>query len=758
MRRTKVFNHRLLLAASAGAAAILGGQAAFAADNSSTTAVEEVVVTAEKRAVNIQDVPASVSAVKGDKLTDLGLSSLTDYAQYVPGLVITNGGTPGQASVTLRGVAAVGPGSVVGYYVDDTPLGSSGNYARATAFALDLMPYDVERFEVLRGPQGTLYGAGSMGGLIKYVLKQADTNQFSGQVGGELNYTDHSAGAGGAARAAINIPLITDKLAIRGSIYDREYQGYVDNVRLGEGDTNDGHQRGGRVAVTFKPVDNLRINLNAMFNREHFNDTASVRLGNVTTHMDDGVVVYSGKPIYGPFGHSFGYDQPFTKNIDYYSGTLNWDLGGVTVTSATSWSKTNTHQVQDATDAYGVYSTLVGLAPGVAKFDLQLELKKFTEEFRVASPTGGKLEWLAGAYYTNETSANHQLANVYDANYQPIPNPIFSPFFALAELPTKYKEYAFFGDVTLNLTSKFDITGGLRYAHNDQDYHQITDGFILGGFIDHPGGSSESVTTWQVNARYHFTDQVMAYGRIATGYRPGGPNVALPGVPPVVNSDTLTSYEAGIKSTFWGGRALLNLTAFDIEWKDIQLSVFNLSCGCSYLSNGGGAYSRGFELEGSLVPTDGLRIGYNLAYTKGALTSLAPGAPPYYLGYQLPGVPRWAGAVTADYEWPAFNNGWRPSVGGSLRYVGEEWVFAPDSPTGIGYIPNTKNPSYVTADLRAGLSNDRYQVNLFVRNLTNKLVYTSQSAVQDPFSGATYALDSVPLEPRVIGISVDAKF
>ena len=125
--------------------------------------------------------------------------------------------------------------------------------------------------------------------------------------------------------------------------------------------------------------------------------------------------------------------------------------------------------------------------------------------------------------------------------------PFFNPFFAYAELPTTYKEYAAFGDLTFKLTEKFDVTGGLRYAHNDQKYRQISDGLILGGFTDHPGGSSESVTTWQVNARYHFTDQVMAYGRIATGYRPGGPNVALAGVPPTVNSDTLTSYEGGIK-------------------------------------------------------------------------------------------------------------------------------------------------------------------------------------------------------------------
>lgn len=766
MRSTQVGSLRLILAGSVGLAALLGGHAALAADAAAPTAtsVEEVIVTAEKRAVNIQLAPVSISAIKGDKMQALGLKSLADYAQYAPGLVIGNGGTPGETSITLRGIAPVSAGAVVGTYIDDTPLGSSNGWARATTFALDLMPYELERFEVLRGPQGTIYGAGAMGGLIKYVLKQADTDSFSGEIGGELNATSGSSGLGSAERAAVNLPIVKDKLGVRLSVFNQDYQGYTDNPLLGLKNTDDGYQRGGRVAVTFKPTDNLKINLNGLFTRTNFDDGASVRLGNVTSTVENGVTLYHGEPVGGDFNRANTYTAPFRKNIDYFSGTINWDLGSLTAISATSYSHTVTYQRQDATDAYGVYTQLFGMPPGVAKFDLDLDLKKWTQEFRLQSPTGRRFEWLLGAFYTHEDSANHQLASVFDQNYQPITGPFapfFNPYFALAEVPTTYQEYAAFGDLTWNISDKFDVTGGLRYAHNKQTFHQITDGLILGGFTDAPGASSEGVTTWSLNARYRVTDQVMVYARAATGYRPGGPNVALPGVPPTVGSDSLTNYEAGIKSTFWDGRALLNFTVFDIEWKNIQLDISNLTCGCSYASNGGDAFSRGFELEGSFTPVAGLRIGYNAAYTKAELTSLVQTAviipPPYLLGYQLPGVPKFSGGATIDYQWPAFGD-WNASLGAGVRYVSKEYPNVPSAQGQATSVLNTQDPSYATADLRAGLSNDRFQLNLFVRNVTDKRAYISQNPIQDGLTGGVNGILAVPIQPRVIGVSLDAKF
>lgn len=730
--------------------------APLAANDASRGVLEEVVVTAEKRVQNIQTVPTSVSAIQGAKLLDLGMSRLTEYSQYIPGLNIQDGGSPGQTSVTLRGIGVLGSGSLVSYYIDDAPLGSSSNYAVAALFALDLMPYDLDRLEVLRGPQGTLYGGGAMGGLIKYVLKPANTNSYSAEAGGEVSHTQGGSGVGYAIRAAGNIPLIRDQLGIRASIYDRKYQGFTDDVFIGAQDSNTAREYGGRVALTWAPLDVLRINLSGLWNRTQSDDNAVVTLGNVDTYQDHGAEFFRGEPLLGRLSGSHPFEQPFSKKLDYYEGTINYDAPlGITLTSASSWSKTATIRIQDTTTSYGEFPAALGEpANGFSNYLLDLNLRKFTQELRATSATGGRFEWLIGGFYTDEKNSNYQVANVYDSNYQPINNPIFTPFFFYGKLPSSYKEYAAFGDLTLNITAALDVTGGVRYAHNSQDFRQITDGFVLGGFTDQPGHSAEGITTWSASSRYRFTRDVMFYAKVATGYRPGGPNLAIAGAKPTVDSDTLTSYEAGLKSTFLDGRVLFNITGYYIDWKGIQLQVSNAACSCSYLANAGNAYSRGLELEGEFRPLGGLRLGYNAAYNKGRLTSLLDGAPPFLLGPQLPGVPTWSAGLNADYAW-SLTQRLEANVGAGVRYVGKENIGAVSMDPAS---PNAQQPAYTVGDLRAGLLFDRYKINFFVRNVTNRLVYLSQAPQQSALTGVVGSIDAVPLQPRVIGASVDVEF
>jgi outer membrane receptor protein involved in Fe transport len=718
------------------------------------TALEEIVVTAQKRTERLQDVPASVTAIRGESLYELGLSQLADYAQYVPGLAIQNGGSPGQASVTLRGIAAVGPGSVIGYYIDDTPLGSSGNYAVATLFALDLMPYDLDRLEVLRGPQGTLYGAGAMGGLLKYVLKQADPTSFSAQFGGEASSAEHGGRVGYAGRAAVNVPIIADKLAMRASLYDKHYQGYTDNVLLGAANSNTGRQYGGRLALTWTPLDSVRVNLAGIWNRISSDDNATVMLGNLTATIDDGVRFLRGQPTFGELAGANAFLQPFSKDIDYYSATVVWDAPqGLTVTSATSWSRAVTHRLQDTTSSYGPVPTLFDLAPGYSDYRVDLDLEKMTQEVRVASASGERFEWLAGVFYTDETSANQQRARLFDTDYDEWTNPPLSPVI-VASLPSTFEEYAGFGSLTFNITDSFDVTGGVRYAHNDQKFTQILGGLVLGAPPPISDSASESVTTWSISSRFKFTADTMLYGKVATGYRPGGPNAALTGAVPSVDSDKLISYELGLKSTLLDGKALLNISVFDIDWEDIQQAILNEQCSCAFLANAGDASSRGFELEGFFRPIAGLTFGFNGAYTRARLTELLPNVPGGLLtGHQLPGVPEWSGALTADYSWPLFDR-LSARVGAGIRYVGEKNVVA-ISVDG----PNTRDPSYAVGDLRAGLSGGEWSVNLFVRNVTNKRVYLSQSAMQSAVdSSVIFGIQALPLEPRVAGLSFDVSF
>jgi outer membrane receptor protein involved in Fe transport len=718
------------------------------------TGLEEIVVTAQKRAERLQEVPASVTAIKGDVLSQLGLGQLADYAQYAPGLAIQNGGSPGQASVTLRGIAPVGPGSVIGYYIDDTPLGASGNYAVATLFALDLMPYDMDRLEILRGPQGTLYGAGAMGGLLKYVLKQADPAGFSAQFGGDVSSAEQGGRIGYAGRAAVNVPIVADQLAVRASLYDKHYQGYTDNVFLGASNSNTGRQYGGRVALTWQPSDTLRVNLGGIWNRIDSDDNAAVTLGALTTVTDDGVGFLRGEPTLGEMAEANTFLQPFSKHIDYYSATVVWDvLEELSITSATSWSRSITHRLQDTTASYGLVPVLFDLPPGYSDYSVDLDLKKLTQELRVASAGGDRLEWLAGVFYTDETSANHQRARIFDTDYTELSTPPLSPVL-LASLPSTYEEYAGFGSLTFMVTDRFDVTGGVRYAHNEQEFTQILGGLVLGTPPPVSDTASESVTTWSISSRFRWTPDTMVYGKVATGYRPGGPNAALAGAVPSVDSDTLISYELGLKSIFLDGRALLNVSVFDIDWKDIQQAIVNEACSCSFLANAGDAYSRGFELEGSFRPIAGLTIGYNAAYTRARLTELLPNVPGGLLtGYQLPTVPEWSGAVNVDYNWPLANQV-TARIGAGVHYVGEKNVVAISTDG-----PNTRDPSYTTGDVRAGLSSGQWSVTLFVRNVTDKRVYLSQSALQSALdSSLIFGIGALPLEPRTAGLSFDVSF
>lgn len=745
---SKIRLHRQMLFASCAAWAVLAAEPALAQaiGGGTDSGVETIVVTAEKRAVNIQQVPASVSAVQGDELQRLGLKDLQDYANYVPGLEIHETGSPGQGSVTLRGISAGlgGAGSLIGYYIDDTPLGSSGNWADASEFSLDLLPYDVQRLEVLRGPQGTLYGAGSMGGLIKYVLNQADVSEFSAQAGAEINSIDHSGDPGYALRAAVNVP-ISDTLAIRVSGFDQQDQGYTNNARLGLKDVNGDQQYGGRAAVTWLVTPKLTVNLNAIFYRQSSEDNNDVRLDNLVAHTDaKGTAFYSGSPTFGDYSQANYFRQPFKKDIDYYSGTVDWDLGWATATAATSWSRTATTQPTDRGDSYSA-------APGalLGYLGYKLYLGKFTQEVRLTSPTGGVVEWLAGAYYTHENSTFGQ--SLYEF---PVGGPYdkLTSLYEIAQLPLTYKEYAAFGDATVNFSSKFDATAGVRFSRNEQSFEETGAIPSVPIFLFNKANSAESDWTWQGNARYHFTDDTMAYVRIASGYRPGGPNVILTGGinPPPAQSDKLISSELGLKTTFLDGKALLNISAFNIEWAKFQTNV--TVAGISYLSNAGHAYSRGFELEGSYSPLDGLHFGYQAAYTKAEITSAGAGA--FFTGYQLPGVPKLSGGVNAEYDWPAFN-GWQGVVGAAVHYTGGE---IDDAPTATSL--NTKDPAYSRVDIRGGISNDKVEINLYVHNLLNRRVYLQQNVISNALLDPTTPLymSGYVLQPRTIGLSVDVKY
>jgi len=708
---------------------------ASAVDVGSDTQIEEVLVTAQKRTENVQDVPASVSVLHRKQLQRLYATTITDYAAYIPGLNVSSGGGPGQTMITLRGIAPVGPGAVVGYYVDDTPLGSSSNYGAAREFGLDLMPYDVERIEVLRGPQGTLYGAGAMGGLLKYVLRRPSVSDFEAWAGATTFDSASASDAGWGVRAGANVPLSDERVGLWGSYFQQQSPGYADNAETGEQDLNDVDQRGGRLALLWQINDALSLQLGGLWQRIHSSDDAAVSLS--LTGLDPP----TGFPEHGALTSFHPLPQPFSQDIDHYSATLEWQLGWASLLSASSYSRTRTRHVQDASPIFGF------LFGGYAPSHIDVDLRKRTQEIRLASQRGATVEWLVGAFYTKEDG--EQVRNVFalDTEGQPIPE--LAPRFLFVEFPSQYAESAGFGSVTLQLTARFDVTAGVRWARNRQHFRQISGGLesLIGPPADVSGSSSEDVLTYSVSPRWLVSADTMLYARIATGYRPGGPNPRALNLPPTVAADTLTNYELGLKTQLLAGRTQVNVAAFRIDWRDIQQSV--TLGGIGSIDNTGDAVSKGFELETVWLPTDGLRIGVNAAYTDAKVTAPAAGIAAARLG----NTPRWSASTVLDYEF-ALASRWSAHVGGGWRYVGEQGTaIAAQTGADNSYVL----PSYTALDLSADVTRGDWTIRLFARNVTDRRAYIGGGLGVDA-DNVPYGIDLNALQPRTVGISVDVGF
>jgi iron complex outermembrane recepter protein len=714
-----------------------------------TQTLEGIIVTARKRTERAQEVPASISVLAGTQLESLHARQLTDYAAYVPGLQVDSYGAPGRTQLTLRGIAADPfAGATVGTYIDDTPAGSSSLFAQGSSFQLDLMPYDIERVEVLRGPQGTLYGASAMGGLLKYVTRLPQLDAFEIRAGAEALSIHGGGSLGWSGRGSINIPLIEDKLALRGSAFDTHTPGYIDNALTGRDDENAVRQVGGRAALLWQPTDELSLKLSALFQNI---DAAAASL--VTTGFvprgPTGVDVAA--PTYGDLAGGHRASTAFLQRLQFYTATINYDLGWAGLTSATSYSRSNSQIHSDLSASFGEQFPLLcpqvpgcsavngGLAPGVAPLFTPLALKKITQEFRLASPGGRRLDWLLGAFYTDEDVTQNTQLGAQDRRGRSIP--LLDPLALISE-PSRYREYAVFGDATYRFTDRLDFTAGLRWAHNEQHSGHTISGNL--GVASFGASSSESVLTYMASPRFHVSPDVMIYGRVASGYRPGGANPAIPGIPSKVDADTLINYELGVKAELAGHRALIDVAIFHIDWRDIQVGGVS-SGGFNFNTNAGSAKSQGVELTSVVSPAVGLRLGLTAAYTDAQLTADIPllGG---LSGDQLALMPRWNASATASYEWSPVGQ-WTAQVSGGYRYVADRYSQTESNPT------SARLRAYDSFDLSLRLSNERLTLAAFAKNLADERAYLTSFTAR---AGNTLAIGI--LQPRTVGVSADVRF
>lgn len=734
---------------------------------------DDIVVTAQKRSQNLIDVPQSITVVSSQVLEQRHATSLLDYTSLIPGLSIQQQNA-GETRIILRGINTGGASPTVAVYIDDTPFGSSTSQTNAAHLAGDIDPFDIERIEVLRGPQGTLYGANSLGGLVKYVTAAPKFDRVSvrGQAGVE---TVDGGGVGWSGNGVINVPL-SDTLAIRASGFYRNTPGYIDSVGIAAKDVNHSASYGGRVSLLFKPSDKFSIRLTAMAQniRARGRDTIDADAATLAPITSD---PFTGAPGSGLLRYQ---TIPERNDVDYrlYSGTIDYDFGFATLTSVTSYATLKQHEDIDVTPQLGDISPFYGAAgPFGTDEPSNISQKKFAQEVRLTSAKSDRIEWQIGGYYTREPGRIFQLYRPFDPatgallpEAGTIPQDLLGPgvpaapfpfaHFLTAELDSTYKEYAGFGSVTWHITPAFDITGGVRYSHNEQRTTQS----LQGGFVTVQGAdgtllgkSSEGVWTWSVSPRYEINKRVAIYARVAKGYRPGGPNVVPPGAPAdypaQFRADTLISYEAGVRAETPGRTFGIDASIYYLDWKNTQITTtFDTSIGpVTADGNGEGAKSYGGEVTATLRPTRGFIVVGSVAYNDTALKGniLVGGSD----GDQLPYAPRWTANLSADYDW-ALSGKVNAFVGGSIMAISDrpaDFDAAYQATFGHRLILD----GYASVDLRAGIDMKPFSVSIYAKNLTN----SGGQTYAGPYGGRYAGLiDIATIRPRTIGLTAGFEF
>jgi iron complex outermembrane recepter protein len=707
------------------------------ATSEGSTSLQEVVVTAQKRAERLQDTPVPVTALNTNDLLANNQTRLQDYFTQVPGLSLNATGD-GSQNIVLRGIAAaVYSNPTVAVTIDDVPVGASSALANGQLQQPDLDPADLAQIEVLRGPQGTLYGASSLGGLIKYVTTDPSTQGYSGRLQADVNGTE-GGGIGYGVRGSVNVP-ISDTLAFRASGFSRRTPGYNDNIVTGENNVNSIDAAGGHFSLLWTPSSLLSVKLGALYQY---------------TRADAGSAIntdYYDHPTYGDQKEAFlpGSGGYWTENA-LYTAKVDVHLGWADLTSVTGY---NINEFKGATD-----NTLTFNAPPydlpASEIENLFHTNKVSQELRLASPIGERWEWLLGGFYTHEHNPVIQDINGVDPRTAVV---LETPL--EADFPTTYQEFAGFADATYHFTSAFNIQAGLRYSHNRQTYSEADYGSL--GEIA-PGvpftslqDSSDHSLTFLVVPQLKISPDMMAYVRIASGYRPGGPNAdaALLNLPGTFKADTTLNYELGLKGNALHGTFTYDLSAFYIDWHSIQLQIQDPVTEFSFFTNGGTARSTGLEATLKDRTDWGLRLAANASFDVAELSQTPPASIYASDDARLPYSPRVSGSLSADQDFQ-ISDQWTGFVGGTVAYVGRRFGDFPSEATSLRSV----FPSYTTLDLRAGALTGPWTVNVFARNVTNERgVLASRSLLGTAATlESPYITNFIP--PRTIGVSVARVF
>jgi iron complex outermembrane receptor protein len=724
------------------------------ADNSaSSTQLQEVLVTAQKREERLQDVPIPVSVVSTAALTENNQVKLTDFYAEVPGLSIAPS-TMSSQTLSIRGITtgAVGegppnPAPTVGVTVDDVPFGGSGG---GDQIVPDFDPGDLARIEVLRGPQGTLYGASSMGGLVKFVTVDPSTAGVSGRVEAGTNSVENGNELGYTFRGSVNVPITSD-LAIRASAFTREDPGYIDDPILGIKGINEDWASGGHFVALWKPSDNFSLKVSALYQSIH---------GNGTSDVTPNPPAFFGVPPLGDLQQFYiraVNDYGFDRKAQAYSALINWKIGIADLVALTGYNNT---RVRDSFDLSGPLHSFSETYFGTVGDQIlnTIGVSRLTQELRLSAPLGQHFDGLLGAFFSQEV--DHWKWN-YPAS-DPFTGATLGDWgtFNAGYSPITYTEYSVFGDLTYHVTDQFDIQVGGREAQfrivgNSFIVTGLTanvlDGFPTSPYVQPGYTIKENAFTYLLTPRFKIATDFMVYARLASGYRPGGSNAGTPQVPQTYSSDKTEDYEIGSKVDFLDHTLSLDASVYYINWKNIQLPLIYPVNGSTYVGNAAGAKSEGVELSAEARPVSDLTIGAWVSWNEAVLTQTVPGAGQNgeifgFSGERLPNTARISGNLSTTYDFPLTTD-MKGFVGGALTYVGDRQ----DAFSSVS-VERQDLPAYAKLDLRAGTKYDSWTANLYVNNVTDKRGLIS-GGVGNAIPYAFYYI-----QPRTVGLSVTKTF
>jgi len=742
----------------------------WAADPASDSGLEEIVVTAEKYNSTVQSTPISISALSGEQLVAAGISTVEDAAHEVPGLSMRSAG-PGQTEYEARGLASNGGAApTVGFYMDEVPL-SPPALAQVGKVVIDPDLYDINRIEILRGPQGTLYGSGSMGGTVKIITNQPRLDAYEGSFQGTLSDTQGGSGNGGGS-FMLNVPF-GDSLALRLVGTDTYRSGWIDRVVLDpfpQGtptmrgnvlaapvqsvttNINTENLYGGRVSLLFKPNDDFSVIATALYQRmvmggyDEFDDPPG--------------------PDYLAHYEAASVPEPIADTAHIYSLTITDNLGSVDLTSASAYWNRVEHQTQDASESV---SLVAAIYPYVAVPWSEVDLtRQFSQEIRLTSHGDDRLHWVAGGFFSdlNSTWAPYA-ANTYFASPT---NP--AGIIGAANNPYRVEQFASFADGSYKITDTVKFSTGLRWYRYLSQQTQQTWGFFTASLTPPPPIKSE-VSDNGFNPRFNLSyspnGDLTTYISASKGFRPGGANeiVAPPSVPPycpagsslTFGSDSVWDYEIGEKARLFDHWLTINSDFYYIKWTGVQETLL-LSCGYEYNANAGNGRSFGPEIEVNAKLSEEWFVAVSGAYTNSkitspslALASLVAGSTsscPTTSNCVVPilNVPKDTASLALTYTTNVLNN-YQLTARIADIYVGttydESFYFA---------IPLA---SYSIANARLGLSGAKWSAYFFVDNLTNKVAELTANNTSFQINIPQLVRYSTN-QPRTIGTQINYRF